>query len=291
MKYLLLVICIIAPALLLPAAGRAQDENRAGLVVRFGDGHVEQTCVSFPEASISGEELLARSGLPVIVQAGGVGSAVCKIGDEGCNYPAESCFCKCSGGACAYWAFSRQVEGAWRYSNQGASGVQAANGDVHGWAWGAGSVQSGAAPPLLSFAQLCAVDDAPAEPPAPAPTAAPPTPPAPTVAPPTSAPPASATLNSIPPATATSAPTATLEPATVTAPAATAQPAISPTQTAASPSPSAAQVAALPAATAQPPPAASVEQPNRAPLGYVAFGALALLLLAGIGLATLRRRG
>lgn len=288
-KLLLFIAC--GALLLLPSLGAGQEEaNRAGLVVRFGDGRVVQACVRFAQESLSGDELLARSGLPVIVQPSGIGAAVCKIGGEGCDYPAQDCFCKCAGADCAYWALSRLEAGAWRYSNQGASNVQVRNGDVQGWAWGAGSVQSGAAPPLRSFAQLC--DVAPTAQPA---TAAPPPTPRPARPPPT-APPASATS-----APTTGAPTKAAEPTLTAVPVATATPSAAATMAVVPASPlSSARVgtatpeavAAVPAPTSAPANAAQPVQPRSSgqpPTGYIALAALVGALLAGVGVVVWRR--
>ena len=278
----------ILGAALLPSLGVAQEgANRAGLVVRFGDGRVVQACVHFAEESLSGDELLARSGLPVILQPSGIGAAVCKIGNEGCDYPAQDCFCKCTGADCAYWALSRLEGRAWRYSNQGASNVQVHNGDVQGWAWGAGSTQGGAAPPVRSLAQLC--DLATAKPP----TAAPPPTRRP-ARPPTARPP-SATSAPVEEATATSAPTSTGEP-TAIVPTATQLPTTAATSVVgpgATPTASPEIVAALPAPTsapadAAPPPQSEVS--SSPPSGYIALAALLGVLLIGFGVVVWRRR-
>jgi hypothetical protein len=294
-RKLLPLLIPIAAAALLPSLGAAQEgANRAGLVVRFGDGRVVQSCVNFAEESLSGEELLARSGLPVIAQSSGAGTAVCKIGDEGCDYPAQDCFCKCTGANCAYWALSRLEGSAWRYSNQGATNVQVRNGDVQGWAWGAGGVQGGASPPVRSFAELCEV--APTAQPAtaaPPPTVAPPPTPRPTRAPPTASPTAP------PPSAPTAEPSATGEPtatATAAAPAtATAAPTNQATSTpaAASPTASPEAAAALPAPTSAPVAAEQAPQgqpPGTPPTGYVALAALVGALLLGWAVVAWRRR-
>ncbi len=217
---------LLAAALLLPALGRAQvptppPANRAGLVVRHGDGRIVSACVAFAEQSISGLELLQRSGLSLVTQgSGGAGAAVCALDGEGCDYPTEDCFCKRDGAVATYWAYHRLREGAWAFSPLGASGARVQPGDVDGWAWGTGSVEAGTQPPPLSFAQVCpAVAQAPS-------TAAP------------------------APAIATLVPAS--QPTGATAP--------------------------------TPPPA-----PAGGGAGYLAFGALALLLLGGIALA-LRRK-
>lgn len=115
----------------------ADDPSRVGLVVRFSDGHLLTRWVEFDEDQISGLEALRRSGLDVIYQQSGLGTAVCKIEDEGCDYPSEPCFCRCAGGPdCLYWSYWHLQEDTWEYSQAGASGYFVRDGDVEGWAWG-----------------------------------------------------------------------------------------------------------------------------------------------------------
>ncbi|MCU0490315.1 MAG: hypothetical protein MUD01_01810, partial [Chloroflexaceae bacterium] len=118
---LILLALVLAVGLIQP--GQAQESNRAGLVVRYGDGSVQTACVRFPEEQITGLDMLARSGIPYIAQQGGIGAAVCKIGNEGCDYPAEDCFCKRDGPRSIFWSYHTLVEGSWRFSNLGAANV------------------------------------------------------------------------------------------------------------------------------------------------------------------------
>jgi hypothetical protein len=151
-RALLLVLLVVLSA----GVAHAQDENQAGLVVVFGDGRVEQRCVTFAEDSISGYDLLQRSGLPLSVEAGAIGPTVCSIGKEGCSFPAESCFCRCQGGPCVYWSYWRlQADGAWSYQSLGAGNTQVRAGDMEGWRWAAGTMQDAEEPPALSFAAVC----------------------------------------------------------------------------------------------------------------------------------------
>jgi hypothetical protein len=149
----LLLVALLA---LLPGAARAQDDNQAGLVVVFGDGRVEQQCVAFSEETISGYQLLQRSGLPLSVEAGAIGPTVCSIGKEGCSFPAESCFCRCQGSPCIYWSYWRlEGDGAWRYQPLGAGNTKVRSGDVEGWRWAAGTTQDAEEPPAVSYAEIC----------------------------------------------------------------------------------------------------------------------------------------
>jgi len=144
-------------------AGLAQEPNRAALVVRFGDGEVATACVSFDGETISGVDLLRRSGLTVIVDPhSGFGEAICKVSDgehtDGCDYPAQECFCQCQSAECVYWAYYHLQDGRWVYSDVGPSNWQVKNGDVEGYAWGPGSREGGsseAEPPMMTFDQIC----------------------------------------------------------------------------------------------------------------------------------------
>ncbi len=150
-----LLILIATAALIIPVGHAQEAQNQAGVIIRYGDGRVQTACVRFSEPSITGIDLLQRAGIPVIAQSSGLGAAVCKISNEGCDYPAEDCFCQCKGGNCGYWAYQRLRGDRWAYSPIGASASQVQPGDVDGWAWGAGSVQSGAAPPVIPLDQIC----------------------------------------------------------------------------------------------------------------------------------------
>jgi LPXTG-motif cell wall-anchored protein len=192
-RTLLPLLALIATAAVIIPVGQAQEtQNQAGVVIRYGDGHVATACVRFSEPSISGIELLQRAGISVIAQSVGMGSAVCKISNDGCDYPSEDCFCQCKGGNCAYWAYQRLRGDHWAYSPIGASASQVQPGDVDGWAWGAGSVQSGAAPPVIPLDQICSENPVALPPTIPPPTSvpAPSTAPKPTFVPlPTTIPP------------------------------------------------------------------------------------------------------
>jgi hypothetical protein len=133
-----------------------EEVNRAALVVRYPDGHVDKRCVTFTELAISGEELLWDSGLDVVISTEG---AVCAIGGHGC--PADDCFCHCTGQPCEYWAYYHWQNGAWRYSDVGAGWFQVTDGALEGWSWGEGNWSSGVEPPVLSFSTVCAVTATP----------------------------------------------------------------------------------------------------------------------------------
>jgi hypothetical protein len=149
-------------ALLLTSAAAAQEgtANQAGLVIQFGDGRVYTACVDLgPAGQATGEQVLRAAGLATIVDYGsGMGGTLCKIGNEGCDYPAVPCFCRCTlkpGDPCVYWSYFHLLDGQWRYATQGASSYVVRPGDVEGWAWGPGAAGGGIQPPLIPFAQIC----------------------------------------------------------------------------------------------------------------------------------------
>ncbi len=155
-KVLLLVLSA-SLLMLFPVSARSGAPNRVALVVRFGDGAVQTKCVEFSEAQITGLEALTRSSLSVIYQASGSSATVCKIQNEGCNYPNQPCFCQCSGGSnCVYWSYWHLKSGAWQYSQLGASSYMVSNGNVEGWVWGLGSPNSAPHPPVVDFNSVCA---------------------------------------------------------------------------------------------------------------------------------------
>ena len=140
--------------MLLPSL-RAQEPHRAALVVRMGDGAVETACVSFTEETVTGYDLLVRSGMPLNIDASGMGTAVCSINNTGC--PASDCFCQCTGSDCLYWSYWHRPNGVWEYSQGGASVSVVVDGAIEGWSWGPGSVSNAVPPPDLSFADVCEV--------------------------------------------------------------------------------------------------------------------------------------
>jgi hypothetical protein len=149
---------LLLALLALPWAGTvsAQDgPNRAALIVRYEDGSVETKCIAFSEPAISGEELLQRSGLTVVIDYNALtGGAVCSINGLGCSI--QDCFCRCQGTDCQYWAYYHWADGAWQYSQLGASGYQVKNGALEGWSWGPGNFSSGTEPPPARFDEICA---------------------------------------------------------------------------------------------------------------------------------------
>lgn len=131
--------------------------NRAGVVVRFGDGSVQTACIDLgPDGQATGEELLQAAGLQPVMEYSALGGIVCQIGAEGCGFPAESCWCQCKGDPCVYWRYFHQTDGQWVYATIGASSYLVHSGQVDGWAWGEGESSGGVEPPLLTVDEICA---------------------------------------------------------------------------------------------------------------------------------------
>lgn len=136
-----------------------EDPGRAALVVRFADGSVQTQCISFSEPSITGMDLLMRSGSQAQVDSNsGLGGAVCSIGGHGCAFPVQDCFCRCQGNECEYWAYYNWTDGRWQYSPIGAGSYRVTDGALEGWSWGPGNYSSGTEPPQVTFDQVCAPD-------------------------------------------------------------------------------------------------------------------------------------
>jgi energy-coupling factor transport system substrate-specific component len=156
---------LVWAALLLVAATiggtiQAQEPEqgaRAGIVIDFGDGVVHTACVDLgADGQATGEEVLAAAGFDILIEYSPMGGAVCKIGPQGCNFPGQPCWCECMSSPCVYWSYNHLQNGQWLYSTVGASIHMVRAGDVEGWAWGAGTVAQGAAPPVRTFEQICA---------------------------------------------------------------------------------------------------------------------------------------
>ena len=125
--------------------------NSAAIVIDFGTGETETHCVTFAEETISGYDLLQKSGVPLIINASsGMGSAICQVGAVGCS--ADDCFCQCKGGSdCTYWNYWLVQNGKWIHSAVGASSYQIKPNEINAWVWGDGE-------PTLSadsFAEIC----------------------------------------------------------------------------------------------------------------------------------------
>ncbi len=123
-------------------ASTRDTQHRAGLVVDYGDGTVTYAVVPFDEPGISGIELLKRSGVSLVtVEFGGLGEAVCTIGERGCG--AGACRRRVCQGAdpdSPFWQYFRLSDGeTWTPLVLGASSSTVEDGSIEGWSWtGAG---------------------------------------------------------------------------------------------------------------------------------------------------------
>jgi len=168
----LLSFLAILLALAAGGAGAQQDRpNGAGLVVRHGDGTLIYAYVEFESETISGEELLLRSGLDLIVSPyPGLGYGVCMINGEGCD--ADNCYCQSYSNPAYFWHYYSKVEGGgWFTEVRGPSSRQLADGDIDGWSWTAGDPGL----PEITIDEIAAITGFDRSPP-PTPTPEPPTP-------------------------------------------------------------------------------------------------------------------
>jgi len=152
-KILPLIALIIF--LLVPAPAQTTEPHLAGLIVQFAEEQVTTACIQFTENEITGIELLARANLTVYLDySTGLGAKVCRIGEIGCNYPGEDCWCQCQGAPCTYWNYWQMQDDRWVYSSLGAGSRRLRDGDVDGWVWGDGQQP----PPLISLDQICQLE-------------------------------------------------------------------------------------------------------------------------------------
>jgi hypothetical protein len=134
------------------------SKNKAGIVVRNADGTTDEMCVLFDEPSISGLDLLNRSGTSHVAERSAIGSAICKIGDGGCNSPSEDCFCEYP----RFWGYwiREPGEAKFAFASAGAADHEVRDGSVDGWSWGKDGKP---APPDVPFSDVCAASNVLAE--------------------------------------------------------------------------------------------------------------------------------
>lgn len=112
----------------------AQRPNGAGLVIRHGDGTLIYAYVQFDEESISGHDLITRSGIDAtLAPYGGLGGAVCSLNGEGC--PSDDCFCKSYSSPAFYWHYFVYEAGEWQAHPTGPSSRTLQDGEIDGWSW------------------------------------------------------------------------------------------------------------------------------------------------------------
>lgn len=134
----LLTTIVLLALLLFPTGTLAQQPNRAGLVIRHGDGRMVYRVVEFIEPEISGADLLLRSQIALVTAAyAGMGQGVCSLDREGC--PANNCFCKSYTNPAYFWHYYRlNADGTWISMPVGPDSRKIHDGDIDGWSWTAG---------------------------------------------------------------------------------------------------------------------------------------------------------
>ena len=309
LRFLALAACLalVAVAASQFVGAQGQAPNGAGLVVRHGDGSVIYAYVEFEGETISGEELLLRSGLDFVVAPyAGLGTGICAINNEGC--PADDCYCRSYDSPAVYWRYYGW-NGGWSAHLQGPTSRQLADGDIDGWSWTGGDHDL----PPVTIDEIAAItgfdrSPPPTETPVPAPTAVPTeTPTAPPAATSTwtaepqptetSTPPPPETEKSGPSATATTPPptaTATTTPtasATATVPATSTASAPPEPATSSPPTTTASSGAVIVEPGGTPSPVESSESsPDDGGQNLLLFGGFAVLVLAAGGVILLRNR-
>jgi len=125
---ILAALASLAPVALVVPVCAAAGSNHAAVVVEHGDGSVVTRCVAFDTDSISGDELLNRSGLAWSAQTfGSFGDAVCALDGE----PAQYVECL---GKDRYWAvFVARTGGSWQLASVGISTMTLHDGDAEGF--------------------------------------------------------------------------------------------------------------------------------------------------------------
>lgn len=116
--------------------------HHAALVIQHGDGSLTWAVVAFPGATVSGIDLLKRSGIAVVtVPFGALGDAVCQIEREGCPVPeCQRTVCETSARSSFWRYYERGPDGSWHSTALGASATKAHDGDVFAWSWGNGDL-------------------------------------------------------------------------------------------------------------------------------------------------------
>lgn len=135
---LLVLVALLGQGATAQTPDAADSVNVAALMIDYGDGRVSYAIVPFTEDSLSGVELLRRSGLPLVtVPFGGLGEGVCSIGAVGCDPGVcRRRLCQSADRDSPFWRYLRQADGgSWAPAVLGASQARVEDGDVNAWAW------------------------------------------------------------------------------------------------------------------------------------------------------------
>jgi hypothetical protein len=128
-----------------PSAVLVVDTEQAGGLHRF--------CVSLPDGSVSGIELveLASQQHGLQYRLGYGGNVVCQL--AGVGYESDECLRE----GPEFWGYWRgDGSGGWDWSSSGGHATRVENGDVEGWSWGTGNDGSShPAPASTTFASVC----------------------------------------------------------------------------------------------------------------------------------------
>lgn len=232
------------------------------LVVEHGDGSTLTRCIAFGGSSLTGEEVLAQSGIPYkTVSFGGLSDAVCQVDDEPLSYP-PTCWTSDS----KFWElFVARKGGTWSSSSLGVSTQVFHDGDSEGLRY---EPQAQVVPPST-------MGNCPAPTPTPRPT------PRPTATPIATPHPAATTASGSPPTAGSAAPSP-IEPATLDSPAADATGSLAPT--------GGVEAAVISPAASLAPIASSGPPPSSGDDGSAALVVAVLAIVGLTGLAVARRR-
>ena len=161
--FLCLGLLLLAGLLLPSASAQAQSTppNRAGLIIVQPNQEPLTYCAALDsQAQTTGIQMLEQVGLDFIADYGNsMGASICRIGDTGCAFPSQDCFCQCQGATCIYWSYHRLDPDSttWVYSQFGAGQAIVPPGAVEAWVWSSGdSGSTQIQPPDLTFADICA---------------------------------------------------------------------------------------------------------------------------------------
>lgn len=134
---LILVACMTSGASAQTPEGEP-EVNVAGVVIDYGDGRRSYAVVPFSEESLSGIELLRRSGLTLVtVPFGALGEGVCSIESTGCDPGVcRTRMCQSADRESPFWQYVRQTDdGTWAPAALGAAQATVEDGDVDAWVW------------------------------------------------------------------------------------------------------------------------------------------------------------
>jgi len=102
--------------------------SEAGLVIDHSDGSREVLTVPFQGETITGYQLLEKSGLSFVSSQSSFGIGICAIDGEG--QAEDNCFDDPQG---RFWGLSYLTEEGWVSSPVGVTETIVREGDVHGW--------------------------------------------------------------------------------------------------------------------------------------------------------------